>query len=155
MVNIWEKVKEFNKVFGIESSGSPKIQPLSEDRDFCLNIHSAMVATKALADSTSNTVRGLRIKLLTEEFNEYLYAEYTNNLVEIADALADIHYIAAGTEDVYGIPGQEVFSHVHDNNMSKIGKDGKVLRRADGKVIKPEGYLPADVASVLGKYCDE
>lgn len=32
------------------------------------------------------------------------------------------------------------FKEVHRSNMTKITKDGKVLRRADGKVIKPDTF---------------
>ena len=45
----------------------------------------------------SKEERELRKKLLAEEYTEYVVAEYNNDLVEIADALADIIYIACGT----------------------------------------------------------
>jgi predicted HAD superfamily Cof-like phosphohydrolase len=92
--------------------------------------------------------RQLRIKLLAEEFEEYMAAEADNDIVEVADALADIIYIACGTAASYGIDLDEVFKEVHRSNMAKL-VDGKVLRRADGKIQKPEGWTPPDIRGVL------
>jgi len=94
--------------------------------------------------------RKLRIKLLDEEVFEYTDAEYADDLVEIADALADIIYIACGTAVSYGIPLDDVFAEVHRSNMAKL-VDGKVIRREDGKVQKPEGWTAPDIKSVLEK----
>lgn len=44
-----------------------------------------------------------RFDMLFEEFNEYLDAEQDDDLVEVADALADIVYIALGTALAYGL----------------------------------------------------
>lgn len=92
--------------------------------------------------------RQMRLKLLTEEFEEYLAAEADNDIVELADALADIIYIACGTAASYGIDLDEVFKEVHRSNMAKL-VDGKVIRREDGKILKPEGWTPPDIKSVL------
>ena len=94
--------------------------------------------------------RKLRVKLLREEFREYLDGESFNDLVEVADALADIIYIACGTAVSYGIPLDDVFAEVHRSNMAKL-VDGKVIRREDGKVQKPEGWMPPDIKGVLDK----
>ena len=98
-----------------------------------------------LPDHKERTLRGI---LLQEEFNEYMRAEINDDLVEIADALADIIYIACGTAVSYGIPLDDVFAEVHRSNMAKL-VDGKVIRRADGKVQKPEGWQPPDIKRIL------
>ena len=49
------------------------------------------------------TVRDLRIALLKEELLEFNVAHGANDRVEMADALADICYIIAGTAVAYGI----------------------------------------------------
>jgi predicted HAD superfamily Cof-like phosphohydrolase len=92
--------------------------------------------------------RDLRKKLLAEEYSEYVVAEYKNDIVEVADALADIIYIACGTALSYGIPLDVIFEEVHASNMAKL-VDGKVLRRADGKIQKPEGWKPPDIERIL------
>ena len=92
--------------------------------------------------------RKLRMKLLAEEYTEYVVAEHEDDLVEVADALADMIYIICGTAVSYGIPLDDVFEEVHASNMAKL-VDGKVIRRADGKIQKPEGWEPPDIERIL------
>jgi predicted HAD superfamily Cof-like phosphohydrolase len=96
------------------------------------------------------STRELRKALLREEFEEYLAAEADDDIVEVADALADIIYIACGTAVAYGIPLDMVFAEVHRSNMDKLGPDGKPIYREDGKVLKPAGWQPPDILKALG-----
>ncbi len=93
--------------------------------------------------------RDLRMRLLSEEVGEYFTAEETADMEEIADGLADMVYIICGTALTYGIPLEQVFDVVHRSNMAKLGPEGKPLVRSDGKVTKPEGWKPPDIARVL------
>jgi len=93
-------------------------------------------------------LRALRRKILREEFKEYEDAEDDNDLVEIADALADIVYVVIGTALEYGIPIERVLAEVHRSNMSKC-VDGKIVKRADGKILKPPHFSPPDIKGVL------
>ncbi len=95
--------------------------------------------------------RELRKKLMKEEFNEYNKAEDNDDIVNLAVELADIIYIACGTAVSYGIPLDEVFNAIHAANMNKL-VDGKVIRREDGKIKKPEGWQPADIEGILKKH---
>ena len=92
----------------------------------------------------------LRIKLLTEEVQEYAEAARSGDLVEVLDALADIGYILAGTIINHGMQHifDAAFDEVHRSNRAKL-VDGKVLRREDGKVMKPEGWTPPQLAAFL------
>lgn len=92
--------------------------------------------------------RKLRMKLLAEEYTEYVVAEHKDDLVEVADAIADMIYILCGTAVSYGIPLDDVFEEVHASNMAKL-VDGKVIRRPDGKVQKPEGWEPPNIERIL------
>lgn len=95
--------------------------------------------------------RALRIKLMKEEVNEYNKAEDNNDIVNLAVELADIIYIACGTAVSYGIPLDEVFEAIHKANMEKL-IDGRVIRREDGKIKKPEGWQPANIEGILKKH---
>ena len=92
--------------------------------------------------------RELRMRLMKEEFNEYNKAEDNNDLTNLAVELADIIYIACGTAVSYGIPLDDVFNAIHQANMNKL-VDGKVIRREDGKIKKPDGWQPADIEGIL------
>ena len=99
---------------------------------------------------SSDELIELRIKLLSEEVEEYAEAARTGDLVEVLDALADIAYILAGTIINHGMQEiyDDAFNEVHRSNMAKL-VDGKVIRREDGKVIKPEGWQPPQLAKFL------
>ncbi len=96
--------------------------------------------------------RAMRRRILEEEFQEYLSAEDDNDLVEVADALADIIYVAFGTALEYGIPLGEIIEEVHRSNMSKLGEDGKPIHREDGKVIKGPNFFRPDIPAILKKH---
>lgn len=91
----------------------------------------------------------LRQDLLSEEYWEYDDAASKNDIVGIADALADMIYIIHGTALVYGIPLDEVFDEVHRSNMSKLDEEGKPLYREDGKVLKGINYEPPNIKEIL------
>ena len=93
--------------------------------------------------------RQLRINLLYEEYCEYLKGETEDDLVQIADALADMIYIACGTAVAYGIPLDKVFAEVHRSNMAKLGTNGKPIYREDGKVMKPANWSPPNVSGII------
>jgi len=91
----------------------------------------------------------LRLALVEEEVSELREAAEAGDLVGIADALADIVYVAFGTAHVYGIDLDAVLDEVHRSNMTKLGSDGRPVRREDGKVLKGPHYSPPDVQAVL------
>lgn len=92
----------------------------------------------------------LRLALIEEEVEELRAAAEAGDLIEIADALADIVYVAYGTAHVYGVDLDAVLTEVHESNMTKLGADGRPVRRADGKVLKGPSYRRPDVAKILG-----
>lgn len=67
------------------------------------------------------------------------------SLPEAADALADIAYVVEGANLEFGIDSGPVLDEVHRANMAKAGGP----RRSDGKVMKPTGWTPPDIAGVL------
>lgn len=111
----------------------------------------------------------LRARLIAEEFFEVMFAMFEKrvelvhakalvekcidlghpsvDLIELADGLCDLDYVVEGTRLEYGINGGPVLDEVHAANMRKVG--GPV--RADGKCLKPEGWVGPDIGGVLMK----
>lgn len=48
-----------------------------------------------------------------------------------------------------GLNLDDLFTEVHLSNMSKLTKDGQILRNEDGKVLKPDTYVKPDLTKFL------
>ena len=94
-------------------------------------------------------IQRLRLDLIEEELDELHYAIDNKDMVEIADALGDLLYVVYGAGHAFGIDLDECFKEIHASNMSKLGPDGKPIKREDGKVLKPDTYFPPDLKTVL------
>ncbi|MFK4108688.1 MazG nucleotide pyrophosphohydrolase domain-containing protein [Streptomyces sp. NPDC002176] len=90
-----------------------------------------------------------RGELLAEEAAEVAEVSVTGPLDHLAQELADVVYVAYGTALVHGIDLDEVIAEIHRANMSKVGPDGEIARREDGKVLKGDHYRAPDVSAVL------
>lgn len=101
-------------------------------------------------------VTDLRIALMQEELDEYKDAVTAGNLVDIADALADLEYVLLGTVIAHGLQHHftALFDEVHRSNMAK-GIDGVITKRDDGKILKPESWTPPDLTSIIEKDPEE
>lgn len=104
---------------------------------------------------TDKAVRRLRYDLLHEEMAEYCGAEYSDNPVGIADGLADIIVVAWGTLLTYFGEecATEIAAEVWRTNLAKVdGTHGDIIRRGDGKLLKPAGWTPPDIRGVLSRH---
>lgn len=139
--NSYQRVREFMERFG----------------------HPVYDAPQAIEDADWEK---MRLALIQEEFAELLdacgYIESARwirdvvllkaeetDLVAAADALGDIEYVVNGAAIGMGIDLPAVVKEIHRSNMTKLGPDGKPIYRADGKILKGEGYEPPQLEKVL------
>lgn len=66
-----------------------------------------------------------------------------------AKELTDLLYVCHWTAAKIGIDINEAFRRVHASNMSKLGPDGKPVKREDGKVLKGPGYHAPDLSDIV------
>jgi predicted HAD superfamily Cof-like phosphohydrolase len=126
----FQKVKVFHEVFGVLTNDKPTV-----------------ISPEDIL---------LRWKLIKEEYGE-LWKELFDmqgikkniDLHEVAKEMADLLYVIYGTAVAFGIDIDACFDEVHKSNMSKLTKDGEVLRRSDGKVLKSKEYKPADLRKII------
>ncbi|WP_420460343.1 hypothetical protein [Neolewinella sp.] len=144
-------VAEFHRTFALPVLSSPTLPPADRCR--------------------------LRLNLLQEELDELRAAIASHDLVEAADALADLQYVLSGAVLEFGLADRfaALFREVHRSNMSKtcatpaeaeatlahyraLGQDGHVepsgeaylvYRSSDNKVLKNVHYSPADLVNQL------
>lgn len=103
------------------------------------------VAVAAQPQLPDERTRALRVRLLREEVEEVAQALGGASLADIAQELADLLYVTYGTAVSLGIDIRPVFAAVHAANMAKVGGG----TRPDGKVLKPPGWRPPDIESVI------
>lgn len=114
-----EMVREFHQTFGLTINDTPTVPSLAD--------------------------RALRYTLIEEELNELALAFERGSLTAIADAIGDLLYVTYGTAVCCGIDMKPIFVEIHRSNMTKVGG----TKRADGKLVKPETYSPANLKPIL------
>ncbi len=90
---------------------------------------------------STDKINSLRYDLIKEELEELKVAMKNKDLLEVADALTDILYVAYGAGHAFGIDLDKCFEEVQSSNMSKLGEDGKPIYNELGKVMKGPKYF--------------
>ena len=98
---------------------------------------------------SSNKINTLRYDLIKEELEELKIAMENKDLLEVADALTDILYVAYGAGHAFGIDLDKCFEEVQNSNMSKLGEDGKPIYNDAGKVMKGPKYFKPDLSKFI------
>ncbi|WP_435085343.1 phosphoribosyl-ATP diphosphatase [Candidatus Pelagibacter bacterium nBUS_33] len=98
---------------------------------------------------SSDKINKLRIDLIKEELDELQEAMKNNDLLEVADALTDILYVAYGAGHAFGIDLDKCFDEVQNSNMSKLGENGKPIYNESGKVMKGPNYFKPDLSKFV------
>ena len=104
---------------------------------------------KTKAELSNNKINELRISLINEELEELKKAIEDNDILEVADALTDILYVAYGAGHAFGINLDKCFNEVQESNMSKLDSDGKPIYNESGKVMKGPNYFKPDLSKFL------
>ena len=91
------------------------------------------------------------ITLIHEEVQELADAIQAADRVEQLDALVDILVVTMGAIRAGGMDGEGAWKEVMKTNFAKIDPNtGKVRKREDGKVLKPEGWKAPELAPFIG-----
>ena len=126
-----ELVEEFNKAYGVK------------------------ITTKCY-DSAA-----LQKKLIDEEYHEldaafdnwtsvfYGTPEDDKARKDVLDAICDSIYVLIGLALKMGFKLDAAFREVHRSNMSKLGEDGKPIKRSDGKVLKGPNFTPPKLEAFI------
>ena len=110
------------------------------DVDMYLNVR-----TFIMACDQEKTLKNalLYATLIAEEFDEFTKAIGDLDEVEQLDACMDMIWVILGYCYMKGFDVNGAWKEVARSNLTKINSDtGKVIKREDGKVLKPEGWTP-------------
>ena len=90
------------------------------------------------------------LHLMEEEGGELAEAVSKQDKVATLDALIDIIVVTIGAIHSLGADAEGAWREVRDSNLAKIdGNTGKVIKREDGKVLKPAGWQPPELAKFI------
>lgn len=113
------------------------------------------------SEEASNSMRDSWENIFFEGLDKNTNGEWNRDIIETADALADLLYVIYGMALETGIPLDDVFDEVHRSNMSKLDENGRpiladgITPKSDGtippkgKILKGEGYFKPDIQGVL------
>jgi len=151
----FELIKEFHRVFG--RNPDPVVPTVTDIESRKLRAKLMFEEFEELLDEL-----GLQInfELIPAEDGieddimrfEIVFDEIPNHkvdLAKVAKETSDLLYVTYGTGASMGLPIDDVYQAVHNSNMSKMGPDGKAIRREDGKILKGPNYKEPDVKSII------
>lgn len=108
-----------------------------------------------VTNSTKPASRTGQRTLIVEEFKEFLDADnqlltdFKINSADCLKELADLVYVCYQYAENLGWDLDEALDRVHKSNMTKLGEDGKPIRREDGKVLKGPNYQPPTLTDLV------
>lgn len=100
-------------------------------------------------DQNNEAQAKLYIDLIDEEFRELCDGFIRRHIGDIADGGADLVWVVKGLFTTLGIDFDKVWEEVRASNMSKVSEGGKIKKRADGKILKPDTYFKPNIEKVL------
>jgi len=156
-----------------DTTASPTPTPAPSPMELVLQFHHTYsVPIRPFSDPTLDYERmNMRMSLIAEEFAELMGAVYgpraraiieaataeavatdegERDVIETADALADLVYVVYGMAIESGMNLDSVLAEVQASNLSKLMPDGSVKLREDGKVLKGPNFFQPNIARGLG-----
>ena len=89
--------------------------------------------------------------LIEEEAAEFRAAVEASDLVEIADAIADLIWVVLEAGITFGIPIEDVFAEVRRSNLTKI-ETGEPVVNANGKIVAGPNFSAPDLVPILAAH---
>jgi len=92
--------------------------------------------------------RTMQRDLIAEEYLEFREAMREGFAQELKE-LADLVYVCFQYAENMEWDLEEAMCRIHESNLSKLGLDGKPIRREDGKVLKGPNYQPPQLDDLV------
>jgi predicted HAD superfamily Cof-like phosphohydrolase len=158
MMSDYEKVRDFTIQAGQSTTGEPTSlnkeevrfllrMCLSELQELALTVTDSVEESVAMLHSCMDDIdKSPHEKLTTED--EIVAAQ--------ADAVVDAWYYSCNAFAKKSVDVSKVFDVVHNANMAKRDPETKkFIKREDGKIIKPKGWMPPDIVAEIARQRSE
>ena len=111
-----------------------------------------MLASGQSLNTNNEEQAQLYHRLINEEYNEFIKARNENDDVETLDACFDMMWVITGYMLSKGYDVENAWDEGARSNLAKIDRaTGKVIKRDDGKVLKPDGWKKPDFSKFTCK----
>lgn len=138
MTDTLQQVRYFHEAFGMPVVGHPRVP---SDERVALRLR--------LIDEEYQEVRSELTNILEKQRYGHTVDDPNRRLADLAKELSDLVYVIQGCALEFGLDLDRAIAIVHASNMSKLGADGKPIRRADGKVLKGPNYRAPDLSELV------
>lgn len=111
-----------------------------------------MTACDQTVSERNESQYDMYLDLIREETQELADAIAAHDEVEQLDALIDILVVTIGAINSMGADGEGAWNEVMRTNFAKIDPiTGKVRKREDGKVLKPDDWKAPELEQYLAR----
>ena len=111
-----------------------------------------MLASGQSLNNNNEEQAQLYHRLINEEYNEFIKARNEKDDVETLDACFDMIWVIIGYMLSKGYDVEGAWDEGARSNLAKIDTvTGKVIKREDGKILKPDGWKKPDFSKFTCK----
>jgi predicted HAD superfamily Cof-like phosphohydrolase len=159
MLKNWQQLqKDFLEACNTETTTPAKLG-LSMRHTDRIRIVQALSLCHNLIDEETNKelLRTLHNVLIRNEAIQHTGPTYVMSFEEmetLVDDMVDTVYVVCQLANTMGIDLDACYREVHRANMAKVS-NGKVIRREDGKILKPTGWVGPQLGYILEKQISE
>lgn len=150
------KFSEYVKIFTEESKGikcSKYPTEIPEDKILFLTKMILSEIDELIATISNNAIdKDNLINYIFNSYNDEMYYEIIDDSLENQiDALVNIYHLSKNLAYKHGINLSKVFHEVHNANLRKKDPltNRYIIRKSDGKILKPENWIPPDIQNVI------
>lgn len=107
---------------------------------------------KACGQESGPELAALYFSLVQEEMQELSVAFNAGDRVEVLDGGLDLIWVVLGLLRAMRLPTTAGWLEVRRSNYEKVSPTGYVLRRPDGKILKPVGWTAPALGNLVATY---
>lgn len=139
-------VYEFHHIYEHPIADRPTL-PTFEYRKFRLNLSVEELEENCISSDVYSPEVKTAFEQLLIAIDRVSSNEGENfNFRFTADAIGDSIYVLHGQAISMGIPMERVMRAIHLSNLSKLGLDGRPIKRPDGKILKGPNFKEPDLS---------
>lgn len=100
-------------------------------------------------------IREELVKELLPAIDKFLEDPLDKNTIrELIDGIGDVDVVVSGVAYSIGLDPVEIKRRIDLSNLSKA-TGGKIIKREDGKILKPESFRPPELEDLVDKVYKE